>query len=154
MFSCVLLECLKKCRNQNAGRSHSIKIDNHSFERVDEIKYFGKTLINQNSIQEESKSRLKSGNACCHSEQDLLSSSLLFKNLNIEVYRTVVLSVVLYGCETWSLALREDRRLTVFKNRLLRRIFGPKRDGVTGEWRENFIMRSLMICTAHPVLFG
>jgi len=62
-----------------------------------------------------------------------LSSSLLPKNLNIKIYRTIILSVVLYGCETWSLTLREKRRLTVFEKRVLRRIFGPKRDEVTGE---------------------
>jgi len=61
--------------------------------------------------------------------------------------------VVLYGCETWSLILREERRLRVFENRVLRRIFGPKRDEVTGGG-ENYIFRSLMVCTAHPVLFG
>jgi hypothetical protein len=88
--------------------------------------------IHQNSIQEEMKSRLNSGNACYHSEQNLLSSSLLSKNLKIEIYRTTILPVVLYGCETWSLTLREERRLRVFENRVLRKIFGPKRDEVTG----------------------
>jgi len=78
-------------------------------------------------MQEEIKSRLKSGNACYHSVQNLLSSSLLSKNLNIKIYRTIILPVVLYGCETWSLTLREECRLRVFENRLLRRIFGPKR---------------------------
>ena len=68
--------------------------------------------------------------------QKSLSSSLLSKNLNIKIYRTIILPVVLYGCETWSLTLREERRLRVFENRVLRRIFGPKRDGVTGEWRK------------------
>jgi hypothetical protein len=58
-------------------------------------------------------------------------------------------SIVLYGCEIWSLTLREERRLRVFKNRVLRRIFGLKKDAVTGD---NFIMRSFMICTAHPIL--
>ena len=67
------------------------------------------------------------------SAQNLLSSSLLSKNLKIKVYRTIILPVVLYGCETWSLTLREERRLRVFENRILRRIFGPKRDEVTGE---------------------
>ena len=76
--------------------------------------------------------RLKSGNACYHSVQNLLSSSLLSKNLKIKIYRTIILPVVLYGCETWSLTLREERRLRVFGNRGLRGIFGPKRDGVTG----------------------
>ena len=67
--------------------------------------------------------------------QNLLSSSLLSKNLHIKIYRTIILPVVLYGCETWSLTLREEHRLRVFENRVLR-IFGPKRDGVTGEWRK------------------
>ena len=61
---------------------------------------------------------------------------LLSKNLKIKIYRTTTLPVVLYGCETWSLTLREEHRLRVFENRVLRRIFGPKRDGVTGEWRK------------------
>ena len=61
---------------------------------------------------------------------------LLSKTLKIKIYRTVILSVVLYGCETWSLTLREEHRLRVFENRVLRRIFGPKRDEVTGEWRK------------------
>jgi len=68
--------------------------------------------------------------------QNLLSSSLLSKNIKIKVYRTIMLPIVLYGFETWSLTLREERRLRVFENRVLRRIFGPKRDGVTGEWRK------------------
>jgi len=123
-------------RDRNAGRTHSMKIDNSSFERVDEFKYLGTTLTNQNSIQEEIKSRLKSGNACYHLMQNLLSSSLLSKNLKIKIYRNIILPVVLYGCGTWSLTLREERRLRVFENRVLRRIFGPKRDEVTGEWRK------------------
>ena len=64
--------------------------------------------------------------------------------------RIIILPVVVYGCETWSLTLREERRLRVFENRVLRKIFGSKRDEVTGEWRK--LMRSLMICTAHPIL--
>jgi hypothetical protein len=67
--------------------------------------------------------------------QDLVSYSLLFKNANIEIYRTIILPVVLYGCETWSLTLREEHMLRVFENRVLRRIFGPKRDEITGDWR-------------------
>ena len=113
-----------------------MKIYDSSFERVDEFKYLGTTLTNQNSIQEEIKSRMKSGNACYHSVQNILSSGLLSKNLKIKIYRTIILAVVLYGCETWSLTLRQERRLRVFENRVLRRIFGPKRDEVTGEWRK------------------
>ena len=101
-------------RDRNAGRGHSVKTDNSSTERVEEFKYLGTTLTDQNSIQEEIKSRLKLGNACYHSVQNLLSSRLLSKNLKIKTYRTIILPVVLYGCETWSLTLREERRLRVF----------------------------------------
>ena len=116
-------------RGQNAGRSHVMETDNSSFERVEEFKYLGTTLTNKNSIQEEIKSRLKLGNACYYSVQNLFSSSLLSKKLKIKIY----IYIVLYGCETWSLTLREERRLRVFENRVLRRVFGPKRDEVTGE---------------------
>jgi len=68
--------------------------------------------------------------------QNILSSSLLSKNLKIKMYRNIILPVVLYGCETWSLTLREEHRLRVFENRVLRRIFGPERDEVTGEWKK------------------
>ena len=87
-------------RYQNAGRSHSIKIDNSSFERVEELQYLGTTLTHQNSIQEENKSRLKPENACYHSVQDLLSSSFLSKNIKIKIYRSIILPVLLYGCKT------------------------------------------------------
>ena len=102
-------------RDQNAGRIHSMKVDNSSIERVEEFKYLGTTLTNQNFIQEEIKSRLKSGNACYYSVQNLLSSRSLSKNLKIKIYRTIILPVVLYGCETWSLTLREERRLRVLR---------------------------------------
>ena len=103
---------------------------------MEQFKYLGTTLTNQNHIQEEINSRLKSGNACCHSVQILLSSSLLCRNLKVKIYRTVILPVFLYGCETWSLTLRKEHRLRVLENRVLRGIFGPKRDKVTGELRK------------------
>jgi hypothetical protein len=65
-----------------------------------------------------------------------LSSCLLSRNIKVKIYKTIILPAVLYGCETWSLTLREENRLRVFENRVLRRIFGPKRDEVTGEWRK------------------
>ena len=67
-----------------------------------------------------------------YSVQNLLSSSLLSINLKIKIYRTIILPIILYGCETWSFTLRVECRLRVFENRVLRRIFGPKRDEVTG----------------------
>jgi len=66
----------------------------------------------------------------------LLSSRLLSKNLKIKIYRIIILPAVFYGCKTLSLTLREESRLRVFENRVLRRVFGPKRDEVTGEWRK------------------
>ena len=116
-----------------------MKMDNSSIERVEEFRYLGTTLTNQNSIQEEIKCRLKLGNACYYSVQNLLSSSLLSKTLKIKIYRTIILPVVLYGCETWSLTLTDERRLRMFENGVLRRVFGPKRDEVTGNG-ENYIM--------------
>ena len=67
--------------------------------------------------------------------QNLLSSRLLSKNLKIKIYRNIILPVVLYGCDTWSLTLREGRKLRVFENMVLRRIFVSRRDEVTGDWR-------------------
>jgi len=83
--------------DQNAGRSHSIKTDNCSFERAEGFKYLGTTLTNQNSILEEIKSRLKSGNACYHLVQNLYSSSLISKNIKIKIYKTLILPVVCMG---------------------------------------------------------
>jgi hypothetical protein len=85
----------------------------------------GTPLTNQNSIQEEIKSSLKSGNAYYHSVQILLLSSLLSKNVKISMYRTIIFPVVLYGFDTLSLMLRAECKLKVFENRVLRRIFGP-----------------------------
>ena len=107
-------------RDQNAGRIHSVRIDNSTFERVEEFKCLGTTLTNQNSVAEEIKSRLRLGNACYRSVQNLLSSKLLSKNLRIKICRTIILPVVLSGCETWSLTLREERKLRVFENMVLR----------------------------------
>jgi hypothetical protein len=87
-------------------------------------------------MQEGINNILNSRNAFYHSVQSLLSSRLLSRNLKAKIYKTIILPVVLYGCETWSLILREEHRLRVFENRVLRRIFGHKGDEVTGEWRK------------------
>jgi hypothetical protein len=113
---------------KKAGRKHGIKIANGSFEGVAKFKYLGTTLTDQNCMQEDSKSRLNSGNAYYHSVQSILSSSLLSRNVKVKIYKTIILPVVLYRCETLSLTLREENRLRVFENRVIRRIFGPKRD--------------------------
>jgi hypothetical protein len=120
-------------RHSNSGENHNIRIANESFENVAKFKYLGTILTNQNDIHDEIKSRLNSGNACCYSVQNLLLSRLISKNLKIKIYKTVILSVVLYGCETWSLTLREEHRPRVFENRVLRKIFGLKRKE-DGSW--------------------
>jgi len=99
---------------------------------VEKFKYLGTILTDQNSIQEEITIILKSGNACYYLVQNILSSSLISKDLKIKIYRTVILHVVLCGCETWSLTFREKPRLSV----CVRRTFGPKRDEVRGEWKK------------------
>jgi hypothetical protein len=115
-------------RHSNSGQNQNIRTANDSFENVAKFKYMGTTLTNQNDIHDEIKSRLNSGKACYYSVQNLWSYSLIPKNLKIKIYKTVILPVVLYGCETWSLTLREEHRLRAFENRVLRRIFGPKRE--------------------------
>jgi hypothetical protein len=113
-------------RHPNSGHYQNIRTANGSIQNMATFKYLWTTLTDQNDIHDEVKSRLNSGNACCHSMQNLLSSRLISSNLKIKIYKTLILPVVLYGCETWSLTSREEHRLRVFENRVLRRIFGPE----------------------------
>jgi hypothetical protein len=117
-------------------KKHSIKIANRSFEDVAKFRYLRTTLTDQNYMQEDIKNRLNSGNACYHLVEGLLSSRLPSRNVKVKIRKTKILPVVLYGCETLSVTLREEHRLSVFENRVLRGIFGPKRDELTGEWRK------------------
>ncbi|KAJ4441934.1 hypothetical protein ANN_11797 [Periplaneta americana] len=123
-------------RDENIVRNGNIKIGNLPFEEVEKFKYLGATVTNIYDTREEIKHRINMGNACYYSVEKLLSSSLLSKNMKVRIYKTVILPVVLYGCETWTLTLREEHRLRVFENKVLRKIFGAKRDEVTGEWRK------------------
>ncbi|KAJ4426061.1 hypothetical protein ANN_27688 [Periplaneta americana] len=123
-------------RDENIVRNGNIKIGNFSFEEVEKFKYLLAAVTNINDTREEIKRRINMGNACYYSVEKLLSSSLLSKNLKVRIYKTVILLLVLYGCETWTLTLREEQRLRVFENKVLRKIFGAKRDEVTGEWRK------------------
>jgi hypothetical protein len=79
---------------------------------------------------------MNSGNACYHSAQNILYFHLLSKIVNVRIYKTIILYVVLYGCETLSLTLREEYRMRVFENRVLRGIFGQKKDELTVGWRK------------------
>jgi hypothetical protein len=97
---------------------------------MEQLRYLGMIVTSTNFIQEEIKWRLNSGNACYHSDQNLLSSRLISKNVKIETCKTITLPVVVYGCETWPLALR------AFESRVLRRIFDWKRNAVVGGLRK------------------
>ena len=116
--------------DHNAIRSHSVNT-----ESVEDFKYLETNLKNQNSIQEEFKSSLKSGNVCYHSVRNLLPSRSLSKNIKIKTHRSIILAVVLYGFETWSVTLKEEHRLRLLENRVVGKIFGLKGKEVTGEWR-------------------
>jgi hypothetical protein len=93
---------------QNARRNHNIEIHNRFFETVAKFNYFGTTVTNTSLIHKEIKWRLNSGNACNHLVQNPLSSRLLYKNVKIKINKTIVLPVVLCGCETWTLTLKEE----------------------------------------------
>jgi hypothetical protein len=97
----------------------------------------------KNDIHDEIKSRLNSGNVCHHLFQNLLSSCLISKNLKVKIYNTVILPFVLYGCKTWSLTLREEHRLRVFENKVLK-IFGPK--GWKTDRGENCMVMNFTAC--------
>jgi hypothetical protein len=109
--------------NLNLEQNRNIRIANESFGSVATFKYLGMTLTNQNDIHDKIKSRSHLGNACYYSVQNLLSSCLISKNLKIKIYKTVILPVVLYGCETWSLTLREEHRLRVFEKSVEEKIW-------------------------------
>jgi hypothetical protein len=97
-------------RHQNAGQNLDLKGGNRCFEYVAQFGYLGTTITNRNVIREKIKGRLNPGKACYQSVQKVLSSCLLSKNTKIRIYKTIILPVVLYECETWCLTLREERR--------------------------------------------
>jgi divalent metal cation (Fe/Co/Zn/Cd) transporter len=101
-------------RQLNSQQNQNIRTANESFENVAQFKYLGTRITNENGFHDEVKSRLNPGNSCYHSVHNLLSSRLISKNQKIKINKTVILPVVLYGCETCSLTLREEHRLTVF----------------------------------------
>ncbi|KAJ4452338.1 hypothetical protein ANN_03863 [Periplaneta americana] len=123
-------------RDQNIVRNGNIKIGNLSFQEVEKFKYLGATVTNINDTREEIKHRINVEMPVIIRLRSSYHPVCCQKNLKVRIYKTVILPVVLYGCETWTLTLREEHRLRVFENKVLRKIFGAKRDEVTGEWRK------------------
>jgi len=134
-------------RYEHAGENPNRKTGSKSFLSVEEFRYLRANLTNQNFIHLEMKK------SCLLSfVQSILSSSLLSKNVKIKVCRRVILFVILYGHVSWFLTLLEERRLRVFENRALKRIFGSKWDDMTREWR-GLHTEEFMICITHQILF-
>ena len=121
-------------QNQHAVQDQNIYVGNKSFERLEHFSYLVTSLTNQNSFHEEIKCRLQSRNTCYYLVQNLSSFSLLSKNIKVQLYGTIILPFILYGCDTWSPTVSEEHRLSVFRNGVLRKVFGPTRDKVMGEW--------------------
>ena len=129
-------KCMITSRQQTIVQNQNIVTENLSFGKVEKLKYLRVTVKNTNDIREEMKRRINLRNACYYSFEKILSSQLLYKKLKVNAYKTIILPVVLYGCETLSLTLREEHRLRVFEYEVLREIFGAKRDEITGHWRK------------------
>ena len=134
-------------RQQNIVQNQNIAIENLSFEQVDKFKYLGVlTVTNTNDIREEIKRRIIMGNEFYYSLEKILSSHLLFKKLKVNIlYKTIILLVILYGCETWFIILREENRLKVFENKAQRKIFGAKGYEIIGNG-ESYIIPSYKHC--------
>ena len=117
--------------NQNSG----LEVEGHTFKRIQQFKYLGAMLTQQNEINNEVKARIQAGNRCYFGLTKLLRSRTLSTNLKIQIYRTLIKPVVTYGSETWTLRKTDENSLTVFERKVLRKIYGPCKDVNNGEWR-------------------
>ena len=123
-------------RHSNVIQNKNIVITDLSFEKCGKVQISRSNSNRYKYMREEIKLRINMGNACYYSLEKILSPRLLSKKLKVKTFKTIILPVVLYICETWSLSLREEHRLRVFENKVLRKIFGAKKHETTREWRK------------------
>jgi hypothetical protein len=138
-------------RHQNTGQTHDIKMANRCFENVKHFKYFGTPV----TIRIWFRRKLRGDwilVMLATISPEFLSSPLLSKSVKIRIHSAIILAVVLFGCETWSLTLRAEHRLRVFENTVLRRIFGPKRDDVRGSWRKVDNVELRKFCSSPSII--
>jgi len=109
---------------------------NMKFEKVDEFKYLGTILTSDNNNKTEINRRLHAGNGCYYATNTLLKSRLLSRNTKVRIYKTIIKPVFTYGCETWVLTKGEENKFKVFENKVIRKIYGPKKDEETGGLRK------------------
>jgi len=121
-------KCMIRSRNTGNEGNKNIRIRD---EVIETFKYYRAYVISKN----EATDRLISGNACFYSVQKLLTSRFISRKMKLKIYRTVILPVILSGCESWSTTLADEHKLRVFENKVFRKIYGPKRDEMTGKWR-------------------
>lgn len=122
--------------NQRRDRiGQNITMDEYNFERVKKFKYLGTMLTENNDGTEEINSRIQAGNRCLYAVQDLLKSKVTSRRTKINIYKTIIRPVVMYGCEAWTLTAANEERLRVFERRILRKIYGPIFDASTGRYR-------------------
>lgn len=113
----------------------NITIDDYNFERVKKFKYLGTTLSEDTDGTEEINCRIQAGNKCLYATHKLLKSKQTSRRTKINIYKTIIRPVVMYGCETWTLTVANEERLRVFERRVLRKIYGPTVDATTGRYR-------------------
>jgi hypothetical protein len=123
-------------RHEQIGcRNEVLEVENYKFKRVQQFKYLGTLITQQNEIGTEIKARIQAANKCYFGLTKLLKSRVISKNLKSQIYQTLIKPVVTYGSETWTLRKKDENALLVFERKVLRKIYGPCIDEHTGEWR-------------------
>jgi len=138
-------------RDQHAVQNHNIMVGNKSFERVEQSRYLGTTITNKFAFRKKLRVDWMQGMLAIIGRR-IFCLLVCYPSIKIKIFRAVILPVVLYGCESWALTLREARRLRMFENKVVRKIFGPKKDEVTAEWRRLHKEEFYDLCSSPNVI--